>query len=73
MLSDNLKKIRGFKNVSVVELARLSGISATTIWKIESDKVDPTVATVGKIAKALNEDIAIFFAPNLNFSQTEAS
>ena len=44
---------RGF---SQEELAYEAGISKTSIWKIETGKVSPTVETLAKIAKALDID-----------------
>ena len=44
---------RGF---SQEELAFEAGISKTSIWKIETGKVSPTVETLAKIAKALDID-----------------
>ncbi|MBQ7764218.1 helix-turn-helix transcriptional regulator [bacterium] len=44
---------RGF---SQEELAYEAGISKTSIWKIETGKVSPTVETLAKIAEALGID-----------------
>lgn len=42
------------QNLSISELARISGVSKTTISEIENGKHDTTVTTVCMIADALN-------------------
>ena len=49
-----LKAIRLKRGLSLRQLARLSGISWMTIWRIEQGKTEPTVATLRKLAQALN-------------------
>lgn len=44
------------KGFSQEELAFEAGISKTSIWKIETGKVSPTVETLAKIADALGID-----------------
>ena len=44
------------KGLSQEELAFLAGVNKNTIWKIETNKVSPTVETLAKIAKALEID-----------------
>ncbi len=44
------------KGLSQEELAFEAGISKTSIWKIETGKVSPTVETLAKIADALGID-----------------
>ena len=44
------------KGFSQEELAFEAGISKTSIWKIETGKVSPTVETLAKIAEALGID-----------------
>ena len=44
------------KGFSQEELAFEAGISKTSIWKIETGKVSPTVETLAKIANALEID-----------------
>lgn len=46
------------KGFSQEELAFRAGISKTSIWKIETAKVSPTVETLAKIAEALEVDFA---------------
>ena len=44
------------KGFSQEELALQAGLSRTSIWKIETGKVSPTVETLAKIADALEVD-----------------
>lgn len=45
------------KSISLVELAKNSGVSTSTICRIQRGKGENSPATVGKIAKALNCDV----------------
>lgn len=69
MISENLKKIRGFRGVSKSTLAEATGLNPVTIWKIEAGKSDPSVKTLEKLAHALNVDVALFFAASLIFTK----
>ena len=53
----NLHKERRRRQLSLAELAASSGISKAMLSQIESDKVNPTIATMWKIAHALNIDL----------------
>ena len=46
------------KGFSQEELAYEAGLSRTSIWKIETGKVSPTVETLAKIAEALGIDFS---------------
>ncbi|MDY4080140.1 MAG: helix-turn-helix transcriptional regulator [Candidatus Metalachnospira sp.] len=48
-----LKEIRTKKNMTLIELEKLSGISRSTISRIERGKVSPTIYELECIAKAL--------------------
>ena len=53
-LSENLKKYRKEKNLSMRELANMSNISAATICSIEkADKIKYSAKTLNSISKAL--------------------
>lgn len=49
----NLRKIRIIKNITLAELEELSGISRSTISRIERGEVSPTLDELEFIAKAL--------------------
>lgn len=49
----HLREFRKQKNYSVEELARLSGVAASTISKIENGLVSPNVNTLCALCKIL--------------------
>lgn len=55
-LANQIKVLRARNNMTQEELSRASGVSACAITFIESCKKKPRVATIIKIAKALNVD-----------------
>ncbi len=61
-LPERLKYLRSSRELSQSELAKLSGVSQSTIAQIESDRKDPSITTLKKIATALEVEIAILFA-----------
>jgi len=53
-LSNNLKRLREKKGLSQDRLAKLADVANNTIIKIEQgENINPTLATLKKIAKAL--------------------
>ena len=57
-ISKKLKLERNKRDLSQQALALLAGVDKNTIWKIETGQVSPTIATLEKIAKALEMDFA---------------
>lgn len=54
-IAKNIKKIRKKKDISQDKLSKLAEVAYNTIIKIESGAIqNPTIATVQKIAKALD-------------------
>lgn len=53
-----VKQRREFLNLSQDELARLSGVSQSSIHYIESGKNSPTAKTLAKLAAALGVSMA---------------
>ena len=51
---------RANDGLSIEELSQKSGVGRSTIMRIESGKVEPRLATAGKIAKALGKTIEDF-------------
>lgn len=62
-----IKFERQKKNFSQEELALEAGLNKNTIWKIETNKVSPSLDTLEKIAKALN----IEFSELIDVSKVE--
>ena len=53
IVSDNLKRIREQKGLSLDAMARLTGVSKSMLAQIERMEVNPTITTVWKIANGL--------------------
>lgn len=68
-----IREVRKSKNISIVELAKMVGVSKSLISQVERGDVFPSLSTLEKIAVALEVDITQFFkiesAPP--FSETE--
>lgn len=62
----NLHKERRRRQLSLAELAASSGISKAMLSQIESDKVNPTIATMWKIAHALNIELETLITGTVN-------
>ncbi|MEB6120202.1 helix-turn-helix domain-containing protein [Mammaliicoccus sciuri] len=52
---NNIKKIRELKGISITQLSLETGISRTTIYKLEDYKTNPSLETIIKISSGLNE------------------
>lgn len=52
---NSLKSVRENKKITITELSRRSGISRTTIYKLESQKSNPSLETIQKISSGLDE------------------
>lgn len=61
-LPERLKYLRERLEMTQADLATKAKISQSTIAQIESGKKDPSIATVKKIAQALDIHMAILFA-----------
>ena|SRR5690554_244077 len=57
MIGKNIQRIRTSRKLTLNVLSERSGVSKAMLSQIESDKVNPTVATVWKIAKGLNVEL----------------
>ncbi len=55
-----LKQVRGELGLSLRQLSEKTAVSPSTIQKIESNQISPTLATILKIAKGLGKDIQFF-------------
>ena len=57
LIGANIQSIRKGQNLTLDMLSEKSGVSKAMLSQIESEKVNPTVATVWKIAQGLGVDI----------------
>jgi len=53
IISGNFKRIRSEKNLSLDDVAKLTGVSKSMLGQIERCEVNPTITTVWKIANGL--------------------
>jgi transcriptional regulator with XRE-family HTH domain len=53
LISDNLKRIRAEKGLSLDAVAKLSGVSKSMLGQIERGEVNPSVSTMWRIANGL--------------------
>lgn len=56
-LGENLKRIRTTKSMSQGDIARSLKVSRGFISNIENGKTNPTLATIAKLAKAIDVSI----------------
>ena len=56
-LGKNLKRIRQSKDISQDEIGRILDVDKGFISNIEAGKTNPTLATIAKIAKAIEVPI----------------
>ncbi len=56
-IGNSIQKIRKKHGLTLSVLSQKSGVSVATLSQIESDKVNPTIATLWKIADGLSIDI----------------
>ena len=61
-LAERVKFIRKMRELTQKKLAAKAGIGQSTLALIEVAKKDPSLSTLGKIAIALDTDIATLFA-----------
>ncbi|MBI2237955.1 MAG: cupin domain-containing protein [Actinobacteria bacterium] len=59
-LGPKVRQLRQQKNLSLHQLAERSGVSAAAIHKIERNGMVPTIATLMKLAGALNRSVGYF-------------
>lgn len=56
-LGENLKRIRNTKGISQGDIARSLKVSRGFISNIENGKTNPTLATIARLAKAIDVSI----------------
>lgn len=63
IIRKNIRKFRKLHNLTQQDLADMTGLSREYICDIENEKRNKhlTIAVLGRIAEALNIDIATFF------------
>lgn len=61
-LAERIAYLRTRREMTQTQLATLAQLSQSTITQIENGRKDPSIATVQKLAKALDVHIAVLFA-----------
>lgn len=64
-LGDRIRQVRDFRSMSQYELAERTGLSHTTVVRLENDQIDePKFSTVCLVAQALRVSVsALLFSP----------
>lgn len=62
-LADHLKSVRTSRSYSLQDLSTKSGVSRTTLSRIENAEVSPTAETLGRIAAAFSLPLSQLLAP----------
>ncbi|MBI2060457.1 MAG: helix-turn-helix transcriptional regulator [Nitrospirae bacterium] len=57
-----LREMRERLRVSISDLSRKSGIAVSTLYKIENNKMVPTIVTLHRVARALGCNVATLFS-----------
>lgn len=52
---NRMKEIRLGKRITITELSNVTGVSRTTIYKLEEQKSNPSLETISKISSGLKE------------------
>jgi transcriptional regulator with XRE-family HTH domain len=61
LLAQRLKQLRSLKKITQEELAYRSELTLSQIARIETVKINPTVSTMFRIAKALDVSLSELF------------
>ena len=57
-----LKELRTGRGLSIRKLAEEAGVSTETVYSLEHGRRQPTLRTLGKIARALGVEVKDFFS-----------
>lgn len=58
MIGTNIRRYRKIKGFNLRDLSEKSGVGKTTISELENNKSNPSIETLGKIAKALDVPVS---------------
>lgn len=64
-LGSTIGELRKARNLTMKDLALMSGVTASLISQIEHDKANPSINTLLSIAAALDTDVSDFFQNNV--------
>lgn len=60
-IGERVAYLRGVREMKQLHLAKIAGVSQSTVAQIENGTKDPSLSTLTKIAKALDCHLAVLF------------
>ena len=69
LISENLKRLRAEKGLSLDAVAKLSGVSKSMLGQIERGEVNPSVSTMWRIANGLKVSFTVLMTRPQNETQ----
>ena len=66
IIGNNIRKLRNQKKISQQELADITNIAKSTVQRIESGKLNPTILMLNSISTSLNISITEILIENKN-------
>lgn len=70
-IGEKLRELRKERGLTLQDVAKATGFSASLISLIESENVSPPIATLAKIASVLNVNMGYFFGESEDKSKIE--
>ena len=62
-IGERIKRLRLKKSMGLVELGKLTGLSASFLSQLETGRVVPTLRNLARIAMVFSKDLSYFFEP----------
>lgn len=66
-IGERVKKLRNERELTLQDVANMTGFSKALISQIENNVVTPPINTLAKIAKVLNVKMTFFFEEEINY------
>jgi len=63
LIGDRIRSMRLRRSMGLVELGRLTGLSASFLSQLETGRVVPTIRNLARIAMVFEKDLSCFFRP----------
>ncbi len=63
LIGDRIRAMRLRRSMGLVELGRLTGLSASFLSQLETGRVVPTIRNLARIAMVFEKDLSCFFQP----------
>jgi transcriptional regulator with XRE-family HTH domain len=63
LLGERIRDLRVSRSLGLVELGKLTGLSASFLSQLENGRVIPTLRNLARIALVFQKDLTFFFAP----------